>query len=89
MKLKRSKEPEDLLLKEQIRRVQRSMGELADICNKISRSKNPALNTRALSGILQWADKSVRNLEEFESVVSEDLRDRQKIQETREKKATR
>lgn len=72
MKLKRSKEPEDVFIYEKVRRIRRDLIELLDALQKVSRSKNPSVDSRAIGGMVKMTEKYLRNIEEFTSVVDSD-----------------
>jgi len=69
MKLKRSKEPEDVFIYEKVRRIRRDLIELLDALQKVSRSKNPSVDSRAIGGMVKMTEKYLRNIEEFTSVI--------------------
>lgn len=69
MKLKRSKEPEDVFIYDKVRRLRRDVIELLDALQKVSRSKNPSVDSRAVDGMAKVTEKYLRNIEEFTSVV--------------------
>jgi len=73
MKLKRSKEPEDVFIYDKVRRLRRDLIELLDALKKVSRSKNPSIDSRPISGMVKVTEKYLRNIEEFTSVVDSDI----------------